>query len=336
MEDTNPFKEKEEIKQDIPVDSSPSKAEEELSALAITTEKYKPIVINGVSIPSVVRTDAPDKPYIVTEPRTVADLSKDEVDWLNTNINFILDATGEFIPVTSGNQFVFYQTLLKIQYYIYAHNIPIEFFDGNNEKARYYKIWNIGYLIDNENYDSAYEPQFHICVDSNMSAEVESRDHAIKMFNRYTYNLFKEAVKLIDYKVPKGSSLAIAKCSARLIFDTIEDFEAWIKDSVISATEAPTNNHILSFFPKLNPLYLNSKVRTLDTFSFYANPKAWIAQNEAGNTYKAKFNILMFPEFIGALTITTYHSAAKTIEVNMEQLSNRLKAIAESHIYKKA
>lgn len=45
MEDTNPFKEKEEIKQDIPVDSSPSKAEEELSALAITTEKYKPIVI---------------------------------------------------------------------------------------------------------------------------------------------------------------------------------------------------------------------------------------------------------------------------------------------------
>ena len=43
----------------------------------------------------------------------------------------------------------------------------------------------------------------------------------------------------------------------------------------------------------------------------------------------------MFPEFIGALTITTYHSAAKTIEVNMEQLSNRLKAIAESHIYKK-
>ena len=84
------------------------------------------------------------------------------------------------------------------------------------------------------------------------------------------------------------------------------------------------------------PLYLNSKVRTLDTFSFYANPKAWIAQNEASNTYKAKFNILMFPEFIGALTITTYHSAAKTIEVNMEQLSNRLKAIAESHIYKKA
>lgn len=53
MEDINPFKEEEEIKQDIPVDSSPSKAEEELSALAITTEKYKPIVINGVSIPSV-------------------------------------------------------------------------------------------------------------------------------------------------------------------------------------------------------------------------------------------------------------------------------------------
>lgn len=45
MEDTNPFKEKEEIKQDIPVDSSSSKAEEELSALVITTEKYKPIVI---------------------------------------------------------------------------------------------------------------------------------------------------------------------------------------------------------------------------------------------------------------------------------------------------
>lgn len=45
MEDTNPFKEEEEIKQNIPVDSSSSKAEEELSALVITTEKYKPIVI---------------------------------------------------------------------------------------------------------------------------------------------------------------------------------------------------------------------------------------------------------------------------------------------------
>ena len=93
MEDINPFKEKEEIKQDIPVNSSLSKAEEELSALVITTEKYKPIVINGVSIPSVVRTDAPDKPYIVTEPRTVADLSKDEVDWLNTNINLMLQVS---------------------------------------------------------------------------------------------------------------------------------------------------------------------------------------------------------------------------------------------------
>ena len=76
-----------------------------------------------------------------------------------------------------------------------------------------------------------------------MSAEVESHDHAIKMFNRYTYNLFKGAVKLVDYKVPRGSSLAIAKCSARLIFDTVEDFEAWIKDSVIPATEAPTTEH---------------------------------------------------------------------------------------------
>ena len=124
-----------------------------MSALAITTEKYKPIVINGVSIPSVVRTDAPDKPYIVTEPRTVADLSKDEVDWLNININFILDATGEFIPLLVVINLYSIKLFWKIQYYIYAHNIPIEFFDGNNEKARYYKIWNIGYLIDNENYD---------------------------------------------------------------------------------------------------------------------------------------------------------------------------------------
>lgn len=333
MKVDNLFKEIDEAKD---VFKETSNVKEELATLAITSDKYKSITVNGITVPSLVRMDSPDDPYICKDIRTINDLHKDEIDWLNTNINFILDTNGDFIPVTSGNQFVFYQTLLKIQYYIYVHNIPIEFFDGNNENARYYKIWNIGYLIDNENYDSAYEPQFHICVDSNMSAEVESRDHAIKMFNRYTYNLFKGAVKLVNYKVPRGSSLAIAKCSARLIFDTVEDFEAWIKDSVIPAAETPTDNHILSFFPKLNPLYLNSKVRTLDTFSFYANPKAWIAQNEAGNTYKAKFNILMFPEFIGALTITTYHSAAKTIEVNIEQLSNRLKAIAESHIYKKA
>ena len=48
MEDTNPFKEEEEIKQDIPVDSSPSKAEEELSALAITTEKCNKWCFNSV------------------------------------------------------------------------------------------------------------------------------------------------------------------------------------------------------------------------------------------------------------------------------------------------
>lgn len=336
MEDTNLFKEEEEIKQDIPVDSSPSKAEEELSALVITTEKYKPIVINGVSIPSVVRTDAPDKPYIVTEPRTVADLSKDEVDWLNTNINFILDATGEFIPVTSGNQFVFYQTLLKIQYYIYAHNIPIEFFDGNNENARYYKIWNIGYLIDNENIDLAYTPEFRVTIDFNMAAEVESRDHAVKMFNRYTYGLIKDHIKIIEYKIPKGSPIAKAKCSARLMFRSLEAVDEWLENEVMTSTESPSDNHIFSFFPKLNPLYLNSKVKTTDTFSFFANPKAWIAQNDSGNTYKAKFNMLLFPEFIGELNITTYLSAAKTIEVEMEHLSNRIKALCDKYIYKKA
>ena len=336
MENTNPFKEEEEIKQDIPVDSSPSKAEEELSALAITTEKYKPIVINGVSIPSVVRTDAPDKPYIVTEPRTVADLSKDEVDWLNTNINFILDATGEFIPVTSGNQFVFYQTLLKIQYYIYVHNVPIEFFDGNNENARYYKIWNIGYLIDNENIDLAYTPEFRVTIDFNMVAEVESRDHAVKMFNRYTYGLIKDHIKIIEYKVPKGSPIAKAKCSARLMFSSLEAVKEWLENEVMTSTESPSDNHILSFFPKLNPLYLNSRVKTTDTFSFYANPKAWIAQNDSGNTYKAKVNMLLFPEFIGKLNITTYLSAAKTIEVEMEHLSNRIKALCDKYVYKKA
>lgn len=336
MEDTNLFKEEEEIKQDILVDSSPSKVEEELSALAITTEKYKPIVINGVSIPSVVRTDAPDKPYIVTEPRTVADLSKDEVDWLNTNINFILDATGEFIPVTSGNQFVFYQTLLKIQYYIYVHNVPIEFFDGNNENARYYKIWNIGYLIDNENIDLAYTPEFRVTIDFNMAAEVESRDHAVKMFSRYTYGLIKDHIKIIEYKVPKGSPIAKAKCSARLMFSSLEAVEEWLKNEVMTSTESPSDNHIFSFFPKLNPLYLNSRVKTTDTFSFYANPKAWIAQNDSGNTYKAKVNMLLFPEFIGELNITTYLSAAKTIEVEMEHLSNRIKALCDKYIYKKA
>ena len=333
MEVDNPFKEIDEAKD---VFKETSNAKEELDTLVITSDKYKPITVNGITVPSLVRMDSSDDPYICKDIRTINDLHKDEIDWLNTNINFILDINGDFIPVTSGNQFVFYQTLLKIQYYIYVHNVPIEFFDGNNENARYYKIWNIGYFIDNENIDLAYTPEFRVTIDFNMAAEVESRNHAVKMFSRYTYGLIKDHIKIIEYKVPKGSPIAKAKCSARLIFDTIEDFETWLKLAVIPAAETPTDNHILSFFPKLNSLYLNSKVRTLDTFSFYANPKAWIAQNEAGNTYKAKVNMLLFPEFIGKLNITTYLSAAKTIEVEMEHLSNRIKALCDKYIYKKA
>lgn len=333
MEVNNPFKEIDEAKD---VFKETSNIKEELSTLAITSDKYKPITINGITVPSLVRMDSPDDPYICKDIRTINDLHKDEIDWLNTNINFILDTNGDFIPVTSGNQFVFYQTLLKIQYYIYVHNVPIEFFDGNNENARYYKIWNIGYLIDNENVDLSYTPEFRITVDFNMAAEVETREHAIKMFNRYTYGLAKDFVKLIEYKVPKGSPIAKAKCSARLMFRTIVDLEYWLKNRIMTATESVDDNNILSFFPKLNPLYLNSKVKTTDTFSFYANPKAWIAQNNSGNTYKAKFNILLFPEFIGELNITTYLSAAKTIEVEMEHLSNRIKALCEKYIYKKA
>ena len=333
MEVDNPFKKIDEIKEDVKESST---AKEELSTLTITSDKYKPIIVNGISVPSLVRMDSPDEPYICTVSRKVEDLFKDEIDWLNTNINFILDANGDFIPVTSGNQFVFYQTLLRIQYFIYVHNIPIEFFDGNNEDARYYKIWNIGYLIDNENVDLSYTPEFRIIIDFNMAAEVESRDHAIKMFNRYTYGLTKDHVKIIEYKVPKGSPIAKAKCSARLMFISLEAVEEWLKNEVMTSTESPSDNHVLSFFPKLNPLYLNSKVKTTDTFSFFANPKAWIAQNDSGNTYKAKFNMLLFPEFIGKLNITTYLSAAKTIEVEMEHLSNRIKALCDKYIYKKA
>ena len=333
MEVDNPFKKIDEIKEDVKESST---AKEELSTLAITSDKYKPIIVNGISVPSLVRMDSPDEPYICTVSRKVEDLFKDEIDWLNTNINFILDANGDFIPVTSGNQFVFYQTLLRIQYFIYVHNIPIEFFDGNNEDARYYKIWNIGYLIDNENVDLSYTPEFRITIDFNMAAEVESRNQAVKMFNRYTYGLTKDHVKIIEYKVPKGSPIAKTKCSARLMFSSLEAVEEWLENEVMTSTESPSDNHILSFFPKLNPLYLNSKVKTTDTFSFFANPKAWIAQNNSGNTYKAKFNMLLFPEFIGELNITTYLSAAKTIEIEMEHLSNRIKALCDKYIYKKA
>ena len=159
MEVDNPFKEIDEAKDVL---KETSNAKEELATLVITSDKYKSITVNGITVPSLVRMDSPDDPYICKDIRTINDLHKDEIDWLNTNINFILDANGDFIPVTSGNQFVFYQTLLKIQYYIYVHNVPIEFFDGNNENARYYKIWNIGYLIDNENIDLAYTPEFRV------------------------------------------------------------------------------------------------------------------------------------------------------------------------------
>lgn len=331
MEIENPFKENVEYES-----NNEANCNKELATLKITSDKYKPIVINGVSIPSVTRIDSDAEPFVVTESRKLEDLTQDEIDWLNTNINFIVDKNGEFIPITSGNQYVFYQTLLKIQYYIHAHNIPSEFFDGNNENSRYYKIWNIGYLIDNNNYNPAFKPEFRICVDVNMSSEVETRDHAIHRFNHFTHNLFKGYVNLVEYKAPKMGDKAIAKVSTRKHFLSIEDFEEWIKETVLSATENPSDNNILAFIPGFNPLYLNSKVKTLDTFSFYANPKAWISQRSYDTKYVSKFNILIFPELVGDLTITTYYSAAKTIEVEMENMSNRLKSILQDYVYKKA
>lgn len=333
MEKDNPFKDTN--KEEVDANEVESTVAEELNTLTITQEKYKNIVINGVSVPSIVRVDSDEEPYIVKESRNVKDLTKDEIDWLNTNINFIVDANGDFINVSSGNQYVFYETLLRIQYFIYAHNIPVEFFDGTNNKSRYYKVWNIGYLIDNENYDSAYTPEFNICVDFNMNSEVESRSHAVKLFNRYTYDYLKDTVNIISYKVPKGSPVANARCSGRIVFKSIDAFEVWLQTQVITKTESPADNFIFNLFPKLNPIYLNSIAKTTDTFSFYANPKALIAQTDIGNTYKGKMNIVIFPEFRGKLNLTTYHAAAKTIEVEMERLSELIKVICNKFIYKK-
>ena len=110
MEVDNPFKEIDEAKD---VFKETSNVKEELATLAITSDKYKPITVNGITVPSLVRMDSPEDPYICKDIRTINDLHKDEIDWLNTNINFILDTNGDFIPVTSGNQLYFIKLFLR-------------------------------------------------------------------------------------------------------------------------------------------------------------------------------------------------------------------------------
>ena len=112
----SPFKEHDE-----PIMSNDTKAQKELDNLKITTSKYKNLVIDGVTIPSIVLTTSGEAPYSITKPRNVGDVTNDERNWLMSNINFIMTDAGDFIPVSSGNQLAFYQTLLRICYFIVHH-----------------------------------------------------------------------------------------------------------------------------------------------------------------------------------------------------------------------
>lgn len=330
----NPFKEQpfdEKTLQATPK----TKAREELATLAITSEKYKALVIDGVSVPSTVRVDCPDAPFIITEPRNLDDITDDEKQWLEANINFIVDDNGDFISIDSGNQYAFYQTLLRIQYFIYTHNIPCEYFDGNNKDSKYYKIWNIGYLIDSGNCNTAYVPTYHICVDMNMSAEVNDRAHGINKFNGYTYDLFKDSMKVTSYNVDKRNGVASIKITARRYFKDLSDLKDWLDIDIMEATDENVYNHIYTLFPSLNPIYFNCVRKTTDTFKYLANPKSWIAQHRMEKGPKAAFNIVIFPEFTGNINLTTYMANAKEIEVGLEALSNRIKEVCDQFIFKK-
>lgn len=331
----SPFKE-EPIDENILHGEPTPKAKEELATLAITSEKYKAFVIDGVSVPSTVRIDCPDEPFLVTEHRSVEELTEDEKKWLEANINFIVDESGDFIQLNSGNQYAFYQTLLRIQYFIYVHNIPLEYFRGDDKTSRYYKLWNIGYLIESGKCDTAYVPEYNICVEMNMSSEVNDRNHGINKFAGYTYNLFKHSTKVVSYKVDKTTGVAMIKVNGRLVFDTMTDFQEWLSETVMDAAKGDVYNNIFSLFPKLNALYFNCVRKTTDTFKFLANPKGWIAQHRMEKGPKAAFNIVIYPEFIGDINLTTYMANVKEIEVGLEVLSRKIKDTCDSFVYKKA
>lgn len=317
---------------DIP--NEPSKAEIELDELEIVISKYKPYTLFGITVPSMARTDSDEEAKVCTKSRTLEDLTKDEIDWLHANINFIVDTNGDFIPIGSGNQYAFYQTLVSIHIYIYVHNIPIEFFDLKNPNSRYYKLFNIGELIDSNDFQSYIEPEFKICVDVNMNTECDSKAHANLRYDRFTYGLFKDVRHIEFYKKALRGSKATAVINGSLQFDNIDKLYDWFNDDVLTCTDNICNN-ITKIISEPNALYLNSKHKTTDTFTFLANPKAWIKQADYNITnFKSKVNIIIYPVFTNAISLLSYVSNAKNIEVAMESMSNKIKTIIDEFSFK--
>lgn len=328
MEDI--FKEP-EVK-DIP--NEQSKAEIELNELEIVTNKYKPYTLFGVTVPSMVRTDSEEEVYVCTKARTMEDLTDDEIEWLHANINFIVDANGDFIPLGSGNQYAFYQTLVSIHIYIYVHNIPIEFFDLKNPNSRYYKLFNIGELIDSNDFQSYIEPEFKICVDVNMNTECDSKAHANLRYDRFTYGLFKDVRHIESYKKASRGHKATAVINGSLQFNNTDELFNWFNDDLLDASNNICNN-ITKMLYEPNSIYLNSKHKTTDTFTFLANPKAWIKQVDYNITnFNAKINIIIYPVFANAISLLSYVANAKNIEVAMEGMSNKIRTIIDEFTFK--
>ncbi|MBD5584370.1 MAG: hypothetical protein HDQ88_04760 [Clostridia bacterium] len=317
----SPFKENDE-----PIMSNDTKAQKELDNLKITTSKYKNLVIDGVTIPSIVLTTSSEAPYSITKPRNVGDVTSDERNWLMSNINFIMTDAGDFIPVSSGNQLAFYQTLLRICYFIVHHNIPIDVIPKEKE----FKLLNICQLIEDGQCDTSYEPEFKIDLSISMKSNVSTKGHALVKYNNFVKGVIRG--ELVNY-VSKNTHY-VADVVGNITFNDIDMLKNYF-DRILSEDPYPGDNNIFKLLADLKPIYLNNICKTTDTFSFYANPKAWIAKTKLTYGPECAFNIIIKPKFVGDINLTTWHANFKDIELKMEQLSNKIKKLTEKYVFKK-
>lgn len=298
-----------------------SKSEKEINSLNLITEKYKNLVIKGLSIPSEVLTTSSDEPVIRTEFKNLEDITEDEKQWLETNINFITYPNGDFISINSGNQFAFYQTLLAIQLYIMAHGIPPTYFNASNPNSRYYKIWNIGYLID-DTINKEFKPKFKIKIEVGLNAKVNNKTHLINKFRHETeYSNFD--IKDIKY----NKKIKTGKVFGTLVFADLKDFEEHL--SYLRDTKGAINK-ISEMFNEGNFVYVNNLVKTSDTFKVFVNPKAIIKRKQLKDASK---NILIYPIIENDFNLMTWYNNAKTIEVEMESTTNAIKELLNKYTY---
>lgn len=290
-------------------------AVDELAAIKAYEEKYKPFDYFGIIVPCSTLVDDVT-PACIRDLQDAVNVSKESLDYAKALANCIVDETGEFIVVTSQNQFAFYEALLKFTAFCYVNGIPAESFDGNNPASKYFKIWNVGYLIT-PGVEEDFEPKFQFVVEIVVTGTVNNKDHASKKFVYFNGNMFKNEPKIIASATKKDHTTRVS-IGNHIEFDTKADLSHWLS-TFCKLSYVRSNTIVIDAIREANPVYTNRKKKTTDTFPFFQNPKTYIAKTESKNNV---INISIFPDFISNVNLLTIYNNFKHILYLSDKYSN--------------